>query len=175
MTNKQSIIMNNLEEIFSENQENKMDLMMLYSLVEKNKNSVEDILNLEDNDMFEIKAKDLKAFFVDYKILSAILAQSISNKITESEQKLLKEKLHLDFEDIGGEKKQPKISMLMSYNYFLEINPDLMDDKMDNFLYHLERGQGDSSALSFDELSERQKNSVPEDLQSWIANNTVFN
>lgn len=175
MTNKQSVIMNNLEDVFSENQESKIDFMMLYSIVEKKRKGVEEILNLEDNDIFEIKAKDLKHFFSDYKILSAILEQSISNKISESEQKDLKNKLHLNFDKIKTEKQQPKISLLMSYNYFLERNPDLFDSKMERFLYHLERGQGDNSALAFDELSQNQKNSVPDNLQNWVAKNTIFN
>lgn len=175
MGSRQSIIMNNLEEIFNENQESKMDFMMLYSIVEKNKNSVDEILKLEDNEMIEVEAKNLKDFFTDYKILSAILAQNIATKITGEEQKALKEKLHLDFEYIEKETEQPRISMLMAYNYFLENNPDLIDSKMEKFLYHLEHGQGDNSALAFEDLNEKQRNSIPEELQLWIAKNTIFN
>lgn len=175
MGNKQHVIMDNLESLLIENQENKIDFMMMYSIIEKNKLNMDDILKLKDTDVLKLKAEELKEFFTGYKIVSAILEQMISTKITTDEQTELTDKLHLNFPELKEDQSKPRVSMLMSYSYFLEKNPDLIDSKMERFLDFLENGKGDPSALAFEDLSQTQRDSVPEDIQHWIAKNTLFN
>lgn len=169
MENKEKFILNELSQLFENNNNIKLDTMMLYSILERNMENIDLILDLNDDEKIEMNAQELKEFVLDFKILKSVVQQMIHKNISVEEQEKIKKDYFINCQ-IEEDDHLPSISHLMSYNYFLENRPQLFNNKLDVFLNHLQSGNATAAKLSFEDLSFDQKQSVPENIQKWIQN-----
>lgn len=171
MENKNEFILEKLSKIFEVQNETKLDTIMLYSILERNMENIDLILNFNDDDDIEMKASELKEFVTDFKILKSFVQQMIHKNTSLKEQDEIKKEYHIQCK-IDKDTESPSISHLMSYNYFLQDNPQLFNLNLEKFVDYLQIGNAESAKLSFEELSYEQKKSVPDKIYRWIQSNS---
>ncbi len=171
MEQKDEFILNELNTLFKQNKESKIDTMMLYSILDRNMDNIDVILELEDEDDVQINASQLKEFVMDFKILKNVVLQMIHKNITTQEQEQIKKDYFIN-SNIDIDNNSPSVSLLMSYNYFLEQQPHLYNSKLESFLDYLQNGNASAAKIAFEDLSFEQKQSIPEQLQLWVQGNS---
>lgn len=168
-------ILSDLTTMLDKKKELNVDTLVLYSLLSTHTQDIDEVLEISDDHVLKIEAKDLKKLMLNFKISNNILSQMIKSNIDkESFEEITKEyNLNLEFENIN-ESKIPPLRSLIGYNNLLKEKDFLIDDCLINFLEYLEKGQADNASLKFEDLSEIQKKSIPLDIQDWIQSNTLY-
>lgn len=172
---KDDEILNNIDNLLKNRKNTNIDTMLLYSLINKNMEDVDKILEIDDEDTVELKAVELKEFLINFKISNEILSEMITNNIDINEvQKINQDyKLTIDLEKINI-KKTPPIRTLLGYNNVLDNESHLIDSNLTDFLDFIEKGDADNALFVYEELTSKQKLSIPHEITSWLNQNANY-
>lgn len=175
MNKKDGNILKDLKSIIDRNEESNVNVMILYSLINSSIPYIDNVMELSDEKNLEVNAKDLKKFLINFKVSNNLLSQMIKSNIDEETFMSVSKKCNLDLEykDVDN-LSSPPLSSLIGYNNILKESEHLIDDNLIEFLSYLEKGSADNALLKFEELTNEQKVSLPEDLNIWLANNSVY-